>query len=38
VSHYLITDLSERQVFWLFLSALVGLLLLGGYFGKQAPG
>ncbi len=38
VSHYLITDLSERQVFWLFLSALVGLLLRGGYFGKQAPG
>ena len=38
VSHYLITDLSERQVFWLFLSALVGLLLLASYFGKRARG
>lgn len=38
VSQSLITHLSERQVFWLFLSAVVGLLLLGGYFGKQAPG
>ena len=38
VSHYLITGLSERQVFWLFLSALVGLLLLAGYFGKRTRG
>ena len=38
VSHYLITALSQQQVFWFFLSAVVGLLLLGAYFGRRAPG
>ncbi len=34
----LITAYSRQQVFWFFLSAVVGLLLLGGYFGRRAPG
>jgi hypothetical protein len=38
VSHHLITAYSRRQVFWLFLCAVVGLMLLGGYFGRRAPG
>ncbi len=37
-SHHLITALSQQQVFWFFLSAVVGLLLLGAYFGRRAPG
>ena len=37
VSHYLITELSERQVFWLFLGAVVGLSLLGHYLGRRVP-
>ena len=37
-SHHLITALSQQQIFWFFLSAVVGLLLLGAYFGKRAPG
>ena len=34
----LITAYNERQVFWLTLVGVVGLLLLGGYFGRRAPG
>ena len=34
----LITAHSRQQVFWFFLSAVIGLLLLGGYFGRWAPG
>ena len=37
VSQSLITHLSERQVFLLFLSTVVGLLLLGTYFGRRTP-
>jgi hypothetical protein len=37
VSHYLITNVSERQVFWLFLGAVLGLVLLGRYFGRRIP-
>jgi hypothetical protein len=38
VSRNLITAYSPQQVFWFFLSAVVGLLLLGGYFGRRASG
>ncbi len=34
----LITAYSRQQVFWFFLSAVVGLLLLARYFGKRARG
>lgn len=36
VSNYLITDVNERQVFWLTLVGTLGLLLLGQYFGRRA--
>jgi hypothetical protein len=38
VSHQVITAYSWQQVFWFFLSAMVGLWFLGGYFGKLGPG
>lgn len=37
VSHYLITTVNERQVFWLTLFSVVGLLLLGGFLGRRIP-
>jgi hypothetical protein len=37
VSYYLITDWSERQVFWLTLAGVVGLLLLGSFLGRRVP-
>ncbi len=38
VSRYLITAFSRQQVFWFFVSIVFGRLLLGGYFGRRAPG
>ncbi len=37
-SQYLITAYSRQQVFWFFLGAVIGLLLLGSWFGRRAPG
>ena len=37
-SQYLITTFNRGQVFWLFLGAVIGLLLLGSWFGRRAPG
>jgi hypothetical protein len=34
----LIIAYSQQQVFLFFVSAVVGLFLLGGYFGRRAPG
>ena len=34
----LVTAYSQQQVFWVFLSLVVGLLLLGRYFGRRARG
>ena len=34
VSHYLVASVSERQVFWLTLAGVVGLLLLGRHLGR----
>ncbi len=36
VSQDLITTFSRRQVFWFFLGAVIGLLLLGSWFGRRA--
>ncbi len=38
VSEYLITAYNRQQVFWFFLGAVIGLLLLGSWFGRRAPG
>ena len=38
VSRHLITTFSQRQVFWLFLGAVIGLLLLGSWFGRRTHG
>ncbi len=38
VSQHLITAVSRQQVFWFFVSIVFGRLLLGGYFGRRAPG
>ncbi len=38
VSRHLITSFTRGQVFWLFLGAVIGLLLLGSWFGRRAPG
>jgi hypothetical protein len=37
VSHYLITAVNERQVFWLTLVSVLGLLFLGHYLGRWMP-
>jgi hypothetical protein len=37
VSRSLITEVSERQVFWFTLVSVVGLLLLGSYLGRRLP-
>jgi hypothetical protein len=37
VSRSLVTKVSERQVFWLTLAGVVGLLLLGIYLGRRVP-
>jgi hypothetical protein len=38
VSRHLITTFSRRQIFWLFLGAVIGLLLLGSWFGRRRHG
>ena len=38
VSHHLITAYSRAQAFWFFLCIVLGLLLLGRYFGNRASG
>ena len=38
VSRHLITEFSRQQVFWFFVSIVFGLLVLGGYLGRRAPG